>query len=151
MQSSRHDTVHVKTSQSSECVSVNTRANHLNIVKDALKLAERPETEWTAPFQSTEKTVGTYRCFETNANYYGYEVRLIVVESSALDKRKEHTLAKRIAMETSYQVALQTTANEEAVALERRRVTRFVLATTLPEEWLDRSCYPYTRGKLMLK
>lgn len=183
-----------------------TRApNQLNIVKDALKLAEQPEMEWTASFQSTEKTGATYRCFETSAHYYGYDVRLIVVESSALDKRKEHTLAKRVAveaekivqaqkqyekmpyhceadakqaltacekelslrfhtltttitcseqpkkkrgrpkkdapieMETIYQVVLQTTVNEEAVALERRRASRFVLATTLPTVWLDRT------------
>lgn len=179
-----------------------TRApNQLKIVKDALKLAEQPKTEWTAPFQSTEKTGATYRCFETSANYYGHDVRLIVVESSALDKRKEHTLAKRVAaeaekiaqvekqyrkkpyhceadakqaliacekelalrfhtltttitcneqpkkkrgrpkkdapieMETIYQLTLQTTVNEKAVALERRRVSRFVLATTLPTVW----------------
>lgn len=77
-----------------------TRApNQLNIVKEALQLAEQPETEWTTPFQSTEKTGATYRCFETNAIYYGTDVRLIVMESSALDKRKEHTLAKRVAAE----------------------------------------------------
>ena len=63
-----------------------TRApNQLKIVKEALQLAEAPETSWTEPFQSTEKTGATYRCFETSATYYGHDVRLIVVESSALD------------------------------------------------------------------
>ena len=183
-----------------------TRApNQLKIVKEALALAEMPETEWTEPFQSTEKTGVTYRCFETSATYYGHDVRLIVVESSALDKRKEHTFTKRVAaeadtiaqaqkqylktpfhceadakqalaacekelalrfhtltamitcseqpkkkrgrpkkdapieMETTYQLALQATVNKEAVALERRRASRFVLATTLPTVWLDRT------------
>lgn len=183
-----------------------TRApNQLKIVKEALRLAEAPETVWTEPFQSTEKTGATYRCLETSATYYGHDVRLIVVESSALDKRKEHTFTKCVAaeaetitqaqkqfsktsfhceadakqaltlcekelavrfhtltatitcteqpkkkrgrpkkdapveMETIYQLALQATVNEEAVALERRRASRFVLATTLPTVWLDRT------------
>lgn len=170
-----------------------TRApNQLKIVKDALNLAEQPETEWTAPFQSTGKTGATYRCFETNATYYGYEIRLILVKSSALDKRKEHTITKRVAaeaetiaqaqkqyrktpfhceadakqalvacekelalrfhtltatnrcskqpkkkrgrpkkdapleMETTYQLELQAAVKKEAVALERRRASRFV-------------------------
>lgn len=183
-----------------------TRApNHLKIVKEALALAEVPETEWTTPFQASEKNGATYRCFETSATYYGHDVRLIIVESSALDKRKEHTLAKRVAteaetikqaqkqlrktpfhceadakqaliarekehavrfhtltttitcseqpkkkrgrpkkdapveMETIYQIELQATVDEEAVAVERRRSSRFVLATTLPTTWLDRT------------
>lgn len=183
-----------------------TRApNQLKIVKDAFKQAEQPETEWTAPFQSTEKTGATYRCFETSATYYGTAVRLIVVESSTLDKRKEHTVAKRVAaeadviaqaqkqygktpfhceadakqallacekelavrfhtltatvsaseqlkkkrgrpkkdapieMETVYHVTLQAVIDKEAVDRERRRAARFVLATTLPTEWLDRT------------
>ena len=44
-----------------------------------------------------------------------------------------------IEMETIYQVELQAIVNEEAVALERRRASRFVLATTLPTVWLDRT------------
>lgn len=42
-------------------------------------------------------------------------------------------------METVYQIELQATIDEEAVALERRRSSRFVLATTLPTTWLDRT------------
>lgn len=183
-----------------------TRApNQLKIVKEALQLAEQPETGWTEPFQSTEKTGATYRCFETSASYYGHDLRLLVVESSALDKRKEHTLAKRVAaeadqivqaqkqygkapyhceadakqalavcekelavrfhtmtatitpseqpkkkrgrlkkealmeMETIYHVTLQAEVDKEAIALEKRRSSRFVLATPLPNEWLDRT------------
>lgn len=181
-----------------------TRApNQLKIVKEALALAEAPKTVWTEPFQSTEKTGATYRCFETSATYYEHDVRLLVVESSALDKRKEHLFTKRVAaefetiiqaqkqwqktpfhceadarqaltacekdltvrfhtlkftitckeqpkkkrgrpkkdapveMETIYQLDLQAEVDNEAIALERRRASRFVLATTLPKEWQD--------------
>lgn len=52
-----------------------TRApNQLTIVKEALTLAEAPETVWTEPFQTGEKTGATYRCFETSATYYGHDV-----------------------------------------------------------------------------
>lgn len=44
-----------------------------------------------------------------------------------------------IEMEIIYQLELQGTMNEEAIALERRRYSRFVLATTLPKVWLDRT------------
>lgn len=183
-----------------------TRApNQLNIVKEALRLAEQPETNWSEPFQCTEKTGATYRCFETTGHYYGHDLRLLVVESSALDKRKEHTIAKRVQteadkiaemdkqyrktpfhceadakqallacekelaarfhtltatitaseqpkkkrgrpkkdapveMERVYHITLQAEVDKEAVASERRRAARFVLATTLPEQWLDRT------------
>ena len=183
-----------------------TRApNHLKVVKEALQLAEAPETVWSAPFQCTEKTGATYRCFETSADYYGHDIRLIIVESNALNKKKEHTVTKRVAseaeaithvqkqwsktvfhceadaqqalevaekelavrfhtltttitcqeqpkkkrgrpkkdapleMETVYLVTLQAVVDEAAVALERRRASRFVLATTLPTVWLDRT------------
>nr|WP_233523092.1 hypothetical protein [Peribacillus saganii] len=65
----------------------------------ALSLAKAPETLWTEPFQTGEKTGAAYRCFEMSATYYGHDIRLIVVESSALDKRKENTFAKRVERE----------------------------------------------------
>ncbi|MBB4074359.1 hypothetical protein GGR02_002125 [Anoxybacillus voinovskiensis] len=47
------------------------------------------------PFSLAEKNGATYRVWETTSTYEGHSVRLIVVESSALDQRKGKTLEKK--------------------------------------------------------
>ncbi|MEG0260931.1 MAG: IS1634 family transposase [Lysinibacillus sp.] len=69
--------------------------SNLKIVKEALAQADKPTTVWSEPHQYIEKTGAVYQFFETSATYYDHDVRLIVVESSALDKKKENTLKRR--------------------------------------------------------
>jgi len=70
--------------------------NQLRIVKQALSIADEPDTSWSQPLRFvTSKQGATYRLFETHASYYGHDVRLIVVESSALDRKKEKTLGHK--------------------------------------------------------
>ncbi|MGZ0085003.1 IS1634 family transposase [Caldibacillus thermoamylovorans] len=71
----------------------------LRIVKQALAEADSPHTPWSAPFTLAEKNGATYRVWETASTYEGHPVRLIVVESSALDQRKGKTLDKERAKE----------------------------------------------------
>ncbi|KDE45823.1 IS1634 family transposase [Geobacillus sp. CAMR5420] len=67
----------------------------LRIVKTALSEADaQPDSAWSAPFALAEKNGATYRVWETASTYEGQPVRLIVVESSALDQRKGKTLEK---------------------------------------------------------
>ncbi|MFC4182345.1 IS1634 family transposase, partial [Saccharococcus thermophilus] len=49
---------------------------------------------WSDPFTLAERNGATYRVWETASTYEGHPVRLIVVESSALDQRKGKTLEK---------------------------------------------------------
>lgn len=69
--------------------------SNLKIVKEALAQADEPTVIWSEPHQYIEKTGAVYQFFETSSTYYGQDVRLIVVQSSALDKKKEHTLKRR--------------------------------------------------------
>ncbi|BBW98440.1 hypothetical protein GsuE55_32730 [Geobacillus subterraneus] len=64
----------------------------LRIVKQALAEADSPPIPWSDPFTLAEKNGATYRAWETASTYEGHPVRLIVVESSALDQRKGKTL-----------------------------------------------------------
>ncbi|ALA71631.1 transposase [Geobacillus stearothermophilus 10] len=66
----------------------------LRIVKQALAEADSPHIPWSEPFILAERNGATYRVWETAATYEGHPVRLIVVESSALDQRKGKTLEK---------------------------------------------------------
>ncbi|ADU92746.1 IS1634 family transposase [Geobacillus sp. Y412MC52] len=66
----------------------------LRIVKQALAEADSPHIPWSEPFTLAERNGATYRVWETAATYEGHPVRLIVVESSALDQRKGKTLEK---------------------------------------------------------
>lgn len=66
----------------------------LRIVKQALAEADSPRIPWSEPFTLAERNGATYRVWETAATYEGHPVRLIVVESSALDQRKGKTLEK---------------------------------------------------------
>ena len=67
--------------------------NQLKIVKEALKYADEQPDRWTEPFQTAKQKNGAiYRVQEQSATYYGHGVRLVVVESSALHKKKQHTL-----------------------------------------------------------
>jgi transposase len=71
--------------------------NHLKIVKRALDQADQQEANWSAPQAfSTSNKSAKYRLQEFDAIYEGHPVRLIVVESSALDKKKAKTLEKRV-------------------------------------------------------
>lgn len=74
--------------------------NNLKMVKQALEQADQPEATWTEPqgFASSNKRA-MYRLQEHAAEFEGHAVRLIVVESSALDKKKAHTLEKQVAEE----------------------------------------------------
>ncbi|MED4987649.1 IS1634 family transposase, partial [Geobacillus stearothermophilus] len=66
----------------------------LRIVKRALAEADSPHIPWSEPFTLAERNGATYRVWETSSTYEGHPVRLIVVESSALDQRKGKTLEK---------------------------------------------------------
>ncbi|MFB5764141.1 IS1634 family transposase, partial [Paenibacillus medicaginis] len=74
--------------------------NNLIIVKEALEQADRQEEAWSDPQSfASSKTSTKYRMQQFHANYEGHAVRLIVVESSALDKKKAHTIDKRVRQE----------------------------------------------------
>ena len=71
--------------------------NNLKIVKEALEQADRQEEAWSAPQAfASAKTSAQYRLQQFHADYEGHAVRLTVVESSALDKKKAHTIDKRV-------------------------------------------------------
>ena len=74
-----------------------TRApNHLKIVKAALEAADAPDAPWSEPIAfASGKEGAVYRWFERAAEHDGHALRLIVVESSALDKKKEKTLSRQ--------------------------------------------------------
>ncbi|MGZ0084343.1 IS1634 family transposase [Caldibacillus thermoamylovorans] len=84
----------------------------LRIVKRALAEADSPHIPWSEPFTLAERNGATYRVWETAATYEGHPVRLIVVESSALDQRKGKTLEKERAKEAEL-------LHEEQVRWER--------------------------------
>lgn len=70
--------------------------NHLKIIKNALKQADQTDNQWSEPFSTaTSKKGAIYRVQEQSAAYQGHDLRLIVVESSMLDKKKTHTLEKK--------------------------------------------------------
>ncbi len=179
-----------------------TRGPHsLRIVKESLAKADSEEAVWSDPFSLAEKNGATYRVWETTASYEGHPVRLIVVESSALDQRKGNTLEKERAKEaellgqeqahwhrhpfscredaeqalsslkaslrprfhrveagieetvrpkkrrgrpkkgaepeteTVYTIRLGIEFDQEAWEQAKRKASRFVLVTTVPEEW----------------
>ncbi|KJE25909.1 putative transposase [Geobacillus kaustophilus] len=66
----------------------------LRIVKRAWAEADSPHIPWSEPFALAERNGATHRVWETASTYEGHPVRLIVVESSALDQRKRKTLEK---------------------------------------------------------
>ncbi|KAF0993827.1 IS1634 family transposase [Geobacillus sp. TFV-3] len=66
----------------------------LRIVKRALAEAEAANITWSDPFALAERNGATHRVWGTTSTYEGHPVRLIVVESSALDQRKRKTLEK---------------------------------------------------------
>jgi transposase len=71
--------------------------NNLKMVKEVLEQADRPDAQWSEPQGfAMSNTRAMYRLQEHTATYEGYSVRLIVVESSALDKKKAHTLEKQV-------------------------------------------------------
>ncbi|OMF24601.1 hypothetical protein BK132_23375 [Paenibacillus sp. FSL H8-0259] len=73
-----------------------TRApNQLKIVKAALASADAPDAPWSekVSFVSSKKGA-TYRWLATESEHEGHSLRLIVVESIALDKKKENTLTR---------------------------------------------------------
>jgi transposase len=73
-----------------------TRApNQLKIVKAALESADAADALWTGKVTFVSSKEGaTYRWLATEAEHEGHPLRLIVVESSALDKKKENTLTR---------------------------------------------------------
>ncbi|MEF3311881.1 IS1634 family transposase [Paenibacillus sp. GYB004] len=73
-----------------------TRApNQLKIVKAALASADAPDASWSEPVSFVSSKEGaTYRWRAAEAEHEGHGLRLIVVESSALDKKKENTLTR---------------------------------------------------------
>lgn len=74
--------------------------NNLKMVKQALEQADQLEATWTESqgFASSNNRA-LYRLQEHAAEFEGHAVRLIVVESSALDKKKAHTLEKQVTEE----------------------------------------------------
>ncbi|MED4298959.1 IS1634 family transposase, partial [Geobacillus stearothermophilus] len=173
----------------------------LRIVKRAFAEADSPHIPWSEPFTLAERNGATYRVWETSSTYEGHPVRLIVVESSALDQRKGKTLEKERTkeaellreeqahwerhpfscredaeqalaslktslrprfhqvkaaveeivrpkkrrgrpkkgaepeMETRYLLRLDVEFDQNAWEQARRKASRFVLVTTVPEEW----------------
>ncbi|MEI7028428.1 IS1634 family transposase, partial [Paenibacillus sp. y28] len=74
--------------------------NNLKMVKWALEQADQQEERWSSPQAfASSNTSAQYRLQEFAADYEGHAVRLVVVESSALDKKKAHTLEKRVSQE----------------------------------------------------
>jgi hypothetical protein len=73
-----------------------TRApSPLKIVKAALASADAPDASWSEKVSFVSSKDGaTYRWLAAEAKHEGHELRLIVVESSALDKKKENTLTR---------------------------------------------------------
>lgn len=72
----------------------------MKIVKQALEQADKQEAGWSAPQAFASSNTGAqYRLQEFAADYEGHVLRLIVVESSALDKKKAHTLEKQVNQE----------------------------------------------------
>ncbi|KAF0996413.1 hypothetical protein BJQ97_03103 [Geobacillus sp. TFV-3] len=57
-------------------------------LKRALAEADSAHIPWSEPFALAERNGATHRVWETTSTYEGRPVRLIVVESSALDQRK---------------------------------------------------------------
>lgn len=98
--------------------------NSLKVVKNALKIAEEQPTTWSAAFTTAKaKNSSEHRVQELSATYYGHEVRLVIVESSALDKKKRHTLEKKkdqefIQLQTHQQVLDKRVFHCEADAKE---------------------------------
>lgn len=73
---------------------------NLKIVKHALDEADMNEQGWSQPIAfATSGNRATYRLQEFRATYEDHAVRLIVVESSALDKKKAHSLEKAVEAE----------------------------------------------------
>ncbi|MGG3970428.1 IS1634 family transposase, partial [Geobacillus stearothermophilus] len=173
----------------------------LRIVKRAFAEADSPHIPWSEPFTLAERNGATYRVWETSSTYEGHPVRLIVVESSALDQRKGKTLEKERVkeaellreeqarwerhpfscredaeqalaslkaslrprfhrveaaveeivrpkkrrgrpkkgaepeVETLYLLRLDVEFHQQAWEQARRKASRFVLVTTVPEEW----------------
>ncbi|BAU27221.1 transposase [Aneurinibacillus soli] len=68
----------------------------LKIVKAALEAADTPDIPWSdhVTFASS-KEGATYHWLERAAEHEGHELRLFVIESSALDKKKENTLQEQ--------------------------------------------------------
>ncbi|TBL78457.1 hypothetical protein EYB31_13185 [Paenibacillus thalictri] len=73
-----------------------TRApNQLKIVKVAMASADAPNAPCSEMVTFVSSKEGaTYRWLATEAEHEGHSLRLIVVESSALDKKKETTLTR---------------------------------------------------------
>jgi transposase len=73
-----------------------TRApNHLKIVKAALEAADAKDAPWTEKVTFVSSKEGApYRWLASEAKHEGHSLRLIVVESSVLDKKKDNTLKR---------------------------------------------------------
>lgn len=70
------------------------------IVKQELAQADGQEERLSTPQAfATSNSSAQYRLQEFTADYEGHAVRLVVIESSALDKKKTHTLEKRVSQE----------------------------------------------------
>lgn len=73
---------------------------NLKIVKRALDEADQNEQGWSQPVSfATSGNRAAYRLQEFQDTYEDHAVRLIVVESSALDKKKAHSLEKLVETE----------------------------------------------------
>lgn len=99
--------------------------NNLKIVKQALEQADKQEAGWSAPQAFASSNTGAqYRLQEFAADYEGHVLRLIVVESSALDKKKAHTLEKQVNQRTRMRDGSDRGASEARVSLRTRRAER---------------------------
>ncbi|SCW75789.1 hypothetical protein SAMN04487970_104130 [Paenibacillus tianmuensis] len=82
--------------KASHCYLLTRAPKHLKIVKAALEAADAPDAPWAEKISFVSAKEGaTYRWLASEAEYEGHSLRLVVVESSALDKKKEHTLNKQ--------------------------------------------------------
>lgn len=116
-----------------------TRApNQLKIVKAALASADAPDASWSEKVSFVSSKEGaTYRWLAREAEHEVHALRLIVVESSALGKKKENTLTREREAECdrltqAAKERVQTSFHCQADAEQAAEAFR---ATTLPSEW----------------
>ncbi|PTL38123.1 IS1634 family transposase [Alkalicoccus saliphilus] len=96
-----------------------TRApSHLKVTKQALKQGDAPGAIWSEPVTYAEYGGASYRFRETRDRFQDIPLRLLLVESSALDERKTKTLQAKWKNEAEALKDLVRTASAKVYACE---------------------------------